>query len=164
MDAYVQSTDKNLMVPVGGAIVAGPNKKFIDAIAQNYPGRASMSPILDVFITMLSMGSNTWKKLLKTRKELFKYSQEVLEKVAGKYDERMLITKGNNVSIGISLGNVCKGEITDKNINNNNNNDGKNVVLLDPTYLGSMLFTRGVSGMYISIPPAPPLTYIHIIL
>ena len=63
-------------VSVGGAIVAGPNKKFIDAIAQNYPGRASMSPILDVFITMLSMGSNTWKKLLKTRKELFKYSQE----------------------------------------------------------------------------------------
>mgnify|MGYP001220359310 CR=1 FL=1 len=65
MDAYVQSTDKNLMVPVGGAIVAGPNKKFIDAIAQNYPGRASMSPILDVFITMLSMGSNTWKSLPK---------------------------------------------------------------------------------------------------
>ena len=53
------------MVPVGGAIVAGPNKKFIDAIAQNYPGRASMSPILDVFITMLSMGSNTWKGLPK---------------------------------------------------------------------------------------------------
>jgi O-phospho-L-seryl-tRNASec:L-selenocysteinyl-tRNA synthase len=136
VDAYIQSTDKNLMVPVGGAIVAGPNKKLIDAIAQNYPGRASMSPILDVFITMLSMGSNTWKQLLKTRKELFKYSKDVLEKVAGKYGERILVTNGNNISIGISLGNVCKGSLDSTN----------NQIMLDPTYLGSMLFTRGVSG------------------
>ena len=95
------------MVPVGGAIVAGPNKKFINAIAQNYPGRASMSPILDVFITLLSMGSGTWKALLKTRKELFKYSQGVLQPIAEKYGERILTTKGNAISIGISLGNVC---------------------------------------------------------
>ena len=30
VDAIVQSTDKNFMVPVGGAIVSGPNKKFIE--------------------------------------------------------------------------------------------------------------------------------------
>ena len=123
------------MVPVGGAIVAGPNKRFINAIAQNYPGRASMSPILDVFITLLSMGSRTWKALLKTRKELFKYSQEVLQTIAEKYGERLLITKGNAISIGISLGNVC-------------GLDAEGRAEIDPTYLGSMLFTRGVSGKF----------------
>ena len=113
------------MVPVGGAIVAGPNKRFINAIAQNYPGRASMSPILDVFITLLSMGSRTWKALLKTRKELFKYSQEVLQPIAEKYGERLLITKGNAISIGISWECVwfrCSSRAE-----------------IDPTYLGSML-------------------------
>ena len=68
VDAFVQSTDKNLMVPVGGAIVSGPNKKFITAIGENYPGRASMSPILDLFMTLLSMGKNGWKSKLKERK------------------------------------------------------------------------------------------------
>ena len=38
VDAFVQSTDKNFMVPVGGAIVAGFDKKLIDSISQTYPG------------------------------------------------------------------------------------------------------------------------------
>ena len=38
MDAFVQSTDKNLMVPVGGAIVASCNEAFIQEVAQIYPG------------------------------------------------------------------------------------------------------------------------------
>lgn len=38
MDAFVQSTDKNFMVPVGGAVVAGFDEKFIDAVSRAYPG------------------------------------------------------------------------------------------------------------------------------
>lgn len=38
MDAFVQSTDKNFMVPVGGAVIAGFDKKFIDKVCENYPG------------------------------------------------------------------------------------------------------------------------------
>lgn len=38
VDAFVQSTDKNFMVPVGGAIVAGFDEKFIDAVSKTYPG------------------------------------------------------------------------------------------------------------------------------
>ncbi len=37
-DVFVQSTDKNLMVPVGGAIVAGFNKEWVSKISQTYPG------------------------------------------------------------------------------------------------------------------------------
>ena len=35
---FVQSTDKNFMVPVGGAIIAGFDKKWIEKISQTYPG------------------------------------------------------------------------------------------------------------------------------
>ena len=38
MDVFVQSTDKNFMVPVGGSIIAGFDKKFIDEIGHAYPG------------------------------------------------------------------------------------------------------------------------------
>lgn len=39
VDVYVQSTDKNFMVPVGGSVVAGPDKYTTVAdVCQNYPG------------------------------------------------------------------------------------------------------------------------------
>ncbi len=41
MDAFIQSADKNLMVPVGGAIVASNDEDFITAVAQTYPGKVS---------------------------------------------------------------------------------------------------------------------------
>lgn len=68
MDAVVQSTDKNFMVPVGGAIIAGPDEKFIAAIAKNYPGRASGSPVLDLFITLLSFGRTGYETMLQEQK------------------------------------------------------------------------------------------------
>jgi|EP00945_MAST-04E_sp_MAST-4E-sp1_P007511 O-phospho-L-seryl-tRNASec:L-selenocysteinyl-tRNA synthase len=129
VDAFVQSTDKNLMVPVGGAIVAGPDKAFIKAVSENYAGRASMSPILDVFITMLSMGRSGWKKMLKSRKELFTYAQEKLGSAFARFYAPVLKTRGNSVSIAVSLEHVANIH-KDQSI----------------SYLGSMLFTRGVSG------------------
>ena len=38
LDAFIQSTDKNFMVPVGGAIIAGYSKEFIEKISKTYPG------------------------------------------------------------------------------------------------------------------------------
>ena len=37
IDAFVQSTDKNLMVPMGGAVIAGFNKEFLGLISKTYP-------------------------------------------------------------------------------------------------------------------------------
>jgi hypothetical protein len=51
-----------------GAIVAGPSKKFIAELNKAYPGRASASPLVDLFITLLSLGVAGWKKLLRERK------------------------------------------------------------------------------------------------
>ena len=67
LDVFVQSTDKNLMVPVGGAIIAGPDKKLISEISSSYPGRASAAPSTDMFITLLSMGVRGYKQLLNIR-------------------------------------------------------------------------------------------------
>ena len=39
VDAFVQSADKNFMVPVGGAIIAGFDKNFIEEIGKMYPGK-----------------------------------------------------------------------------------------------------------------------------
>lgn len=55
VDAVVQSLDKNFMVPVGGAIVCSASREVVDRVAKFYPGRASATPTLDFFITMLQM-------------------------------------------------------------------------------------------------------------
>lgn len=127
VDAFVQSTDKNFMVPVGGSIIAGFDREFMDRIGQTYPGRASASPSIDLFITLLSLGSKGYKNLLKERKELFKYLGEELGKVAEKHGERLLHTPHNPISMAMTV--------------NKPDGDGKAL-----TELGSMLFTRCVSG------------------
>ena len=42
IDAFVQSTDKNYMVPVGGSVIAGFDAGLIDKIGQTYPGRCNI--------------------------------------------------------------------------------------------------------------------------
>ena len=42
VDAFVQSTDKNLMVPVGGSIIAGFDDHFVKKVSASYPGQANV--------------------------------------------------------------------------------------------------------------------------
>ncbi|GAB0188236.1 O-phosphoseryl-tRNA(Sec) selenium transferase [Grus japonensis] len=128
IDAFVQSLDKNFMVPVGGAVIAGFNESFIQEISKMYPGRASASPSLDVLITLLSLGASGYKQLLKERKEMFSYLSSELKKLADNHNERLLDTPHNPISLAMSL----------KNLDENND--------AAVTQLGSMLFTRQVSG------------------
>jgi O-phospho-L-seryl-tRNASec:L-selenocysteinyl-tRNA synthase len=58
VDAVIHSTDKNFCVPVGGAIICSSNSGLLNDIASLYPGRASAAPIIDLFITLLSMGES----------------------------------------------------------------------------------------------------------
>jgi O-phospho-L-seryl-tRNASec:L-selenocysteinyl-tRNA synthase len=46
------------MVPVGGSLVYSYDKKLLKSVSEMYPGRASAAPILDLFITFLSMGKD----------------------------------------------------------------------------------------------------------
>ncbi|XP_029445900.1 O-phosphoseryl-tRNA(Sec) selenium transferase [Rhinatrema bivittatum] len=128
IDAFVQSLDKNFMVPVGGAIIAGFNESFIQEISKMYPGRASASPSLDVLITLLSQGANGYKQLLKERKDMYIYLASELKKLAEIYGERLLDTPHNPISLAMSVKNLDEQRGT------------------SVTQLGSMLFTRQVSG------------------
>ena len=64
LDLVIQSTDKNFMVPVGGSIVFSQSDSLIQQVSKQYPGRATSSPILDLFITLLSMGTKSLKNLI----------------------------------------------------------------------------------------------------
>ena len=63
-------------------------------------GRASVTPTIDVFITLLQMGTSGYKKLTDERKENFKTLKEEMAKIANKYEERLLEVKNNPISIG----------------------------------------------------------------
>ncbi|XP_018428766.1 PREDICTED: O-phosphoseryl-tRNA(Sec) selenium transferase [Nanorana parkeri] len=128
VDAFVQSLDKNFMVPVGGAVIAGFNNSFLEEISKMYPGRASASPSLDVLITLLSLGASGYKNLLTERKEMFTYLSSELKALAAKHNERLLDTAHNTISLAMSLKTL---------------NDESGTAI---TQLGSMLFTRQVSG------------------
>ncbi|XP_051571396.1 O-phosphoseryl-tRNA(Sec) selenium transferase isoform X2 [Myxocyprinus asiaticus] len=128
IDAFVQSLDKNFMVPVGGAIIAGFDEDFIKEISKMYPGRASASPSLDVLITLLSLGASGYKKLLSERKELYSHLAQEVKALAERHGERLLHTPHNPISLAMSLN--CLQTRSDQAV----------------TQLGSMLFTRQVSG------------------
>jgi O-phospho-L-seryl-tRNASec:L-selenocysteinyl-tRNA synthase len=118
------------MVPVGGAVVTSPLKGYVDAVGKTYAGRASASPIVDLFITLLSMGQNGYRQLLETRKELFEYMRSKLEEFATTHNERVLKTPHNPISLAMTI---------DSHVE-------------DPTLLGSMLFTRCSSGLRVVVP------------
>ncbi|KEG07091.1 SLA/LP autoantigen-like protein [Trypanosoma grayi] len=66
VDAVVQSGDKNFLVPVGGAVLSG-KKRVVARVAEIYAGRASISPVVDLFITALSLGHEGFKRLWEER-------------------------------------------------------------------------------------------------
>ncbi len=138
VDAIICSTDKNFMVPVGGAIITSPNEKIIQTVSKVYAGRASSAPILDLFITLLSMGLGGYTKLLEERNRIMVDFQRKFEEVAKKYGERLLHCPNNTISYGITLDTLSRsieGE------NDDSINEGKIT-----SSFGSMLFTRCVSG------------------
>lgn len=127
VDVFIQSTDKNLMVPVGGCIIASFDKKIVEDISNMYAGRASSSPALNAFVTILAMGKNKYLELMKNRKEQFKYMKGELEKLALKHSEKVFETKANPISIAFSLQSIPESQAT---------------------LVGSMLYKRGKISFY----------------
>ncbi|CAF4380127.1 unnamed protein product, partial [Adineta steineri] len=126
IDYIVQSTDKNFLVPVGGSIVLTYNSQLFDQLSHAYPGRASITPTTDMFITLLSMGKKGLLDLIEQRKRLFNIFYEKLSQWAKDNNECIISSKQfSPISIAITL---------------------KNLLNKDVTELGSMLFTRRISG------------------
>lgn len=66
-------------------------------------GRASATPSLDLLITLLSLGADGYKKLLKDRKEMYGYLQQQLTFCAEQLGERLLGTRRNPISMGENI-------------------------------------------------------------
>lgn len=56
---------------------------------------------MDIFITLLSLGTNGYKELITQRKEVHQHLRKELGKIAAKYGERLLDIQNNPISIGI---------------------------------------------------------------
>ena len=125
----------------GGAIIVSPNKKVVESVGKVYAGRASSSPIVDLFITLLSMGMNGYKRLLKERSALMGTFPLRLQMVAEKFDERVLSCPANTISFGITLDDLARTKREDES-----DSDYAKSVSKEISSFGSMLFSRCVSG------------------
>lgn len=111
VDAIIQSTDKNFLTPVGGAVLASPQESTIIKISQAYPGRASATPIVNFLISMLSLGINGYQKLLNEQKENRILLEKKLKEIAYKTNENIL-NVFNPVAVALSLNNIKTENLT----------------------------------------------------
>ncbi|CAM9683354.1 unnamed protein product [Ectocarpus sp. 8 AP-2014] len=149
VDAVVQSTDKNFLVPVGGAVVCGPDATFIEQarVGKSYAGRASSGPCLDLFITLLSMGEEGWRRLLAERETLVEPFRRRLREVAESNGERLLESTGNTISFAVTLDSLVRKQSTAACALESNGATGSSSgAPASAAFFGSMLFTRCVSG------------------
>eukprot|EP00892_Ulva_mutabilis_P011597 jgi/Ulvmu1/880/UM100_0033.1 len=118
VDVLVQSTDKNFLVPVGGAVAALPRAPraaegggsppeyegvvFRD-MAARYPGRAAASAHVDLMITLLHLGQQGWERVLAEREEMYAYLKAQMEVAAADLGERLLHTPQNPISIAMTV-------------------------------------------------------------
>jgi O-phospho-L-seryl-tRNASec:L-selenocysteinyl-tRNA synthase len=121
VDAIVQSTDKNFLTPVGGAVIASPDDKFAEKVATQYAGRASASPIYQFLAAILSLGIEGYEKLRDTQESNRLLLQKLLGEVAEACNERILEVK-NQIACAMTISNV------------------------DPSALGGVLYSLRLSG------------------
>jgi O-phospho-L-seryl-tRNASec:L-selenocysteinyl-tRNA synthase len=142
VDYIVQSLDKNFLMPVGGAIIASPTGGLIKLISKVYPGRASSTPIVDLFLTLLAMGETSWRGLQAERLRLLPIFIDGLQRVALEFGERVLVSPCNSISVGVTLSQSLL------------RNDSPETAQKAAQYIGSMLFKRSVSGSRVIVPSA----------
>jgi O-phospho-L-seryl-tRNASec:L-selenocysteinyl-tRNA synthase len=121
VDAIVQSTDKNFLTPVGGALIASPDEKFIERISSVYVGRATASPIYQFLASILSTGIEGYEKLRDNQESRRKQLQKLLTETADLHRERLLDVRSPI---------ACAMTITG----------------IDPTLLGGILYSLRLSG------------------
>uniref|UniRef100_A0A0N5AP70 O-phosphoseryl-tRNA(Sec) selenium transferase n=1 Tax=Syphacia muris TaxID=451379 RepID=A0A0N5AP70_9BILA len=125
IDAFVQSLDKNFLVPVGGSIVASFDKLILDGVAEFYPGRASIVPSRDLTITLLELGKNGLYKLYDMQAQHYLVLRSKMAAFAESIKQRLLDVPANTISLAMTLNGFKPAE---------------------QALFGSMLFARGVTG------------------
>ncbi len=102
VDAVIQSTDKNFLVPIGGAIISSPSESFIREISQSYAGRATAAPIIQFLSAILSIGIRGYEKLRDVQEKNRQLLEELLKELAQNHNERLLHVK-NPIACAMTL-------------------------------------------------------------
>ncbi len=102
VDAIIQSTDKNFLTPVGGAIVASPNEEFLESVSGTYAGRATAAPIVQFLAAILSTGLEGYEKLRTEQEENRRFLESSLREVAERNSQRILNVY-NPISVAMTL-------------------------------------------------------------
>ena len=125
-----------------------PDKSLVQGVGKVYAGRASSSPIVDLFITLLSMGMNGYKRLLAKRQDMLQTFSTRLGDVAAKHGERLLQCPSNTISFGITLDHLAPPPPTPKEATDQEDDETEYLKSVDKdiSAFGSMLFSRCVSG------------------
>jgi len=87
----------------GGSIVTSPRNEIIAAVGSVYAGRANSTPVMDLLITLLSMGLSGYQQLLADRVAALQTFPQRLAPVAEQHGERLLHCPENTISFGITL-------------------------------------------------------------
>ncbi|MHA1263733.1 MAG: O-phosphoseryl-tRNA(Sec) selenium transferase [Candidatus Helarchaeota archaeon] len=90
VDAVIQSTDKNFLTPIGGAIVATPLEDFCLEISKCYAGRATAAPIIQFLAAILALGIQGYEKLRDSQEVNRELLERLLNELAEEHDERVL--------------------------------------------------------------------------
>ncbi len=110
IDAIIQSTDKNFLTPVGGAVIASPVEENIIKISQAYAGRASATPVVNFLISILSMGISGYQKLIEEQQKNRIMLETKLREIADMINERILDVY-NPVAVALSLDNIKEEDL-----------------------------------------------------
>ena len=102
-----------------------------------------MSPILDLAVTLLTLGRNGLATLLQQREDVATILQERLTAAATAAGLRLLVSPANPISFAITLiPHQQRNEADDTG----EASPGDAARAAATTYVGSMLFVRGISG------------------
>ncbi|MEM2145718.1 MAG: O-phosphoseryl-tRNA(Sec) selenium transferase, partial [Candidatus Jordarchaeaceae archaeon] len=104
VDAVVQSTDKNFLTPIGGAIIASPKQETLDSISEQYAGRATAAPVTQFLAAILALGTKNYENLRDEQEKNREYLEESLKKIAEEHGERVLKVY-NPIACAMSLTN-----------------------------------------------------------
>nr|MDO8083263.1 O-phosphoseryl-tRNA(Sec) selenium transferase [Candidatus Sigynarchaeum springense]MDO8116365.1 O-phosphoseryl-tRNA(Sec) selenium transferase [Candidatus Sigynarchaeota archaeon] len=102
IDYIVQSTDKNFLTPVGGAVICSQFKDRIESVGRSYAGRATAQPIVQFLAAALTYGLAGYKKLMVEQKEHRATLQKHAENFAGRTGQRVLRVD-NPVATAVTL-------------------------------------------------------------
>ncbi|CUI11039.1 SLA/LP autoantigen protein, putative [Bodo saltans] len=106
VEVMVQSTDKNFLVPVGGAVVAGVEGR-VRAVSELYAGRASASQSLDVLMTLLGLGRRGYLNLLASRLRVRDAMLNELATFAKERGEELIVHPHNDISLAVTMRGVA---------------------------------------------------------